>query len=681
MKPILLRNTQFRVEIDPIHGGITRISHPRDPHRMNWVCSPPETGWLMRSQSWGLGFIGLSTAGFAGRTHWDRAASLRADATSCTVLYRLPGMDLRIRRELTPNGEFRERYFFTSRLDAEHACGGDTIGSFGIFTPWNDNYPSGTECVLRRCNAHLWPHGAFAWVCALRMGGRHPHLGLVQDRGALAGYSIEGRNRCSSSNTRGAIVTHPDRMVWQPGQRRELGWTLFWHQGWDDFFAKLDARPGFLRIQATRSTWSSGDPVTLQLRGKGATPAAKLRINGQPVEITQDSAGAPEAHWTAAKPGEFTAEAGNARGVAHFTGQVTPAANDLLAARARFIVRNQQIKRPGHPLDGALAVYDNDAGQIIANSDAWPDQNEARERVGMGVFLALWLQRHPGKELQLGLDRYHRFVREHLQDAQGNVLGSAGGDSHRLYNFPWVAQLHLEMHRLTGDPAFLRSSVDTLRAYYARAGERFYAVGIPMRDLIAALDQAGWRKERAQMLALFQKHARRIARFGTDYPAHEVNYEQSIVGPAAIMLLETYLLTRRPSYLEAARAQLRCLEAFNGRQPDYHLNEIAIRHWDGYWFGQRKLWGDTFPHYWSVLTAHAYSLYWQATGADTYRHRAAVILQNNLCAFTPEGRASCAFVYPTTVNGTVAHSFDPYANDQDWALVYYLLATRQGLFS
>ena len=54
-------------------------------------------------------------------------------------------------------------------------------------------------------------------------------------------------------------------------------------------------------------------------------------------------------------------------------------------------------------------------------------------------------------------------------------------------------------------------------------------------------------------------------------------------------------------YLDGAKQQMPSLEAFNGNQPSYHLNEIAIRHWDGYWFGKREMWGDIFPHYWSTF--------------------------------------------------------------------------------
>lgn len=126
-------------------------------------------------------------------------------------------------------------------------------------------------------------------------------------------------------------------------------------------------------------------------------------------------------------------------------------------------------------------------------------------------------------------------------------------------------------------------------------------------------------------------------------------------------------------YLDEASRQLPQLEAFASFQPDYHMNEIAIRHWDGYWFGKREMWGDVYPHYWSTLTAAAYHYYSQCTGDASYQCRAENIVRNNLCLFFEDGKASCAYVYPYRVNGVRAGFYDPFANDQDWALVYYLL--------
>jgi len=51
---------------------------------------------------------------------------------------------------------------------------------------------------------------------------------------------------------------------------------------------------------------------------------------------------------------------------------------------------------------------------------------------------------------------------------------------------------------------------------------------------------------------------------------------------------------------------------------------------------------------------------------------AVAIRQANLVNFASDGTATCAFVYPSCVNGQPAHVADPLANDQDWALVYAL---------
>jgi hypothetical protein len=104
-----------------------------------------------------------------------------------------------------------------------------------------------------------------------------------------------------------------------------------------------------------------------------------------------------------------------------------------------------------------------------------------------------------------------------------------------------------------------------------------------------------------------------ILKNGSNYPPSEVNFEQSIVAPAVQLLTEMYLITGEKPYLEGVKQQMPLLEAFCGTQPDFRLNEVAIRHWDDYWFGKLKLYGDTFSHYWSTIDAVAYAYYGRAT--------------------------------------------------------------------
>jgi hypothetical protein len=107
---------------------------------------------------------------------------------------------------------------------------------------------------------------------------------------------------------------------------------------------------------------------------------------------------------------------------------------------------------------------------------------------------------------------------------------------------------------------------------------------------------------------------------------------------------------------------------FSGKQPDYRIHDIAIRHLDGYWFGKDRMWGDLFPHHWRTPNALALHHYGQAVGEESYLRIAEDIIQSNLALFA-SGRGSCAWIYPASVNGRPGHHHAHiYANDQNWAL-------------
>ncbi|MDR1199540.1 MAG: six-hairpin glycosidase, partial [Prevotellaceae bacterium] len=232
------------------------------------------------------------------------------------------------------------------------------------------------------------------------------------------------------------------------------------------------------------------------------------------------------------------------------------------------------------------------------------------------------------------------------------------------------------MYKVTGNRQFATDGYETLQAMYRQFGYGFYAIHIPVRLGLQTLKAAGMTTEYKDLKTDFLQTGDIFIKNGLNYPKHEVNYEQSVVAPAVSFLAQLYLETGIQKYLDEARRQLPVLEAFNGRQPDYHLNGIAIRHWDGYWFGKCEMFGDTYPHYWSVLTGEAFHYYALCTGDSTYQRRAENIVQNNLCLFSENGKASCAYLYPSKVNGIKAQFYDPYANDQDWALVSCLLVNN-----
>lgn len=668
--PLTLANRHFRVELDPANGSIRTLAHPADAAAMSWVGNTDNTPWQSRSLQWGLGYADLGKS-LLHRGRWEAPVQSTATANTLRTVYQVGPLKVEITRTL--QGEtFTERYVFTNTGTEPLPMAGEQGAAMAIAAPFNDHYTDTRDVLQHRCHAHLWMGGSSAWVAALRMGGRGPHLGLVLTEGALSGYSIAGRDEATSSNTRGTFLLHPALGALPPGQSRALGWTLFWHTGWDDFFARCAQHaPGFVRLQADRYTAHVGETVTLSATGK-ALAGARLTVAGAPLP-SRPSATGLSAELKADKPGELTVSLLSANGTStRLQLNVVPPLDALIEARVRFIVARQQVRDAADPLDGAFLTYDNQL-DAIARHNKKRDHNEARERLGMGVLLARWLrgqaQRPP--EVMDALTRYYRFHNAKLQRADGYVFDAAGLARERLYNWPWSAQLHLEMGRLTGDAACYDAFVRTIESYYAHGGDAFYPIGLPVFDGLAALRATGRTQAHARLLSLFQRHGEKLAATGPDYPASEVNFEQSIVAPAAQILLELHSATGEARWLQAAKPHLALLELFNGRQPDHHLHDIAIRHWDGYWFGKLRLWGDTFPHYWSTLTALAFAHY-ARSGAAGYAQRADAILRNNLSLFTPEGRAHAAFIYPKTVNGLQAHVADPLANDQDWTLVHAL---------
>ena len=151
-------------------------------------------------------------------------------------------------------------------------------------------------------------------------------------------------------------------------------------------------------------------------------------------------------------------------------------------------------------------------------------------------------------------------------------------------------------------------ALEVLRGYYRRGGERFLAIGagIAARDARrrAARPRGATRTPpRSPGCCAATRGARVEA--GGELPAHEVNYEQSMVAPLLEILCARPRARPATSALDdAIAARLPWLLAFGGPQPHVRLRDIAIRHWDGYWFGREQLWGDTFPHHWSALTAN-----------------------------------------------------------------------------
>lgn len=83
--------------------------------------------------------------------------------------------------------------------------------------------------------------------------------------------------------------------------------------------------------------------------------------------------------------------------VTHCNILVLPCLDELAKNRCHFIAENQQYNNPKSKLDGAYLIYDNEEKHIYYNREY--DFNGGRERVGMGVLIAKYLQNHDDEVL------------------------------------------------------------------------------------------------------------------------------------------------------------------------------------------------------------------------------------------------------------------------------------------
>ena len=77
-------------------------------------------------------------------------------------------------------------------------------------------------------------------------------------------------------------------------------------------------------------------------------------------------------------------------------------------------------------------------------------------------------------------------------------------------------------------------------------------------------------------------------------------------------------------------------DAQSGVLTSWHSHDIGLHHWDGFWFGTRRMFGDTLPHDWNGAAVEAFMWLAEATGNATYHKRARAIARQLLGLFDSE---------------------------------------------
>lgn len=649
-----MKNDFFDIDFNVETGSVASIVSTNDEYKMNWC---------IEDGGWGFPQYRVPFQG-------DKAYTLKAfdhNESTCTAVYENDTMQVTVERFFSYNGNYTERYTIKNLRDVDLFI---ERGAFGITTPFNDIYTYAEDCMTQRCHTHIWCGGNTAYVNALRMGESDINLGLVLTSGALSDYSVKD----SRSNHRGIFILNTPQLELLAGQEYVIEWQLFWHQGNANFYTKARTYPTFINVSAPQFTVFENEEICFtvisQIDGE-----IRILCDDKPVSFEKNANGCT-VRFKPERWGEhrFDIFVGDLQTYAEFF--VAEELETLLKKRVNFIVDKQQYLREDSPLYGAFLVYDNKEKRPFF--DAVPGcHNACKERIGMALLLVKYLQTHDDAKIRGAIDRYLGFVMNEMFDSEtGQVFDGIREKTKvkRLYNAPWVARFFTEMYLLTKDSVYLTYVLKILEQYYSVGGERFYPNGFSMKKTIDAFYAAGMQQEAEHVKQLFIAHADNIVKNSTCYPKHEVNFEQTIVSPAVTFISEMACITNNTQYKTEATKHVRILERFSGHQPSFHLYEIPIRYWDDYWGGKAQLFGDTLPHFWACLTASSYKSYSACAedSAQTYNVAAEQCMRNCLCLFTDKGEGSAAYVYPFKSNGRQGQFYDEWANDQDFALYFYL---------
>lgn len=662
-KCMCLRNKNFHIELDENTGYIKSIKNPSDEYGMNWCAEDGQWGRI-HVRDWKPW---LYEFGESDDVKME-LVSLVCEHDSSEAVYRNNSIEVVIKRYFKQNGNFVENYTLKNITDTVITVNRD---NFGIETPFNDRYPDAEDCMIHRCNAHIWCGHNISWVNALRMGASECNLGLYLTKGAVDCYDQNdtGNRDIFNGCTRGRFVLDIESIFLKSGEEYQLEWELFFHKSKDDFMSVISRYDNHIGIDAVHYTVFENESIDFTVKtSSGREPQIKWGNEIIPFKKTENGF---RVVFKAPHTGEyrFIITEGDVSTWVEFA--VKPPFGELLEKRVRFIIENQQCLDPQSPLYGAFLVYDNDYDSMYfdySNSD----HNACRERMNIPLLLMKYLQMKDDPDVRRAVDLYISFMfREFYDRDTGEVFNTIGKnrDQLRLYNAPGVMQILCEMYFVTSDESYLDDIIRLTETYYGIGGKKCYANGLTIGKIIRAFKLAGSDEKTEKMMEYFQTHVDNIIGNGTAYPKHEVNYEQTIVTPAVNYIAEMGALRENKEYyINEAAKHIEILQRFSGMQPSFHLNEIAIRFWDDVWFGKNKLPGDTLPHHLSCLSARAYMSYGRLLRDRSWIERAEKCIRNCMCLIGDDGRGSAAYVYPYRLNDQRGEFYDPWSNDQDLVL-------------
>jgi len=658
-----MKNKWFDIVFDHETGCISQIVNPADEHQMNWCSSLTQ---------WGrINIANRIESDYHDRLQTELKLIEFTEGADCSKsVYQNDRYRITVQRTFTENGTFAEKYTVQNVTDTVICINRDNLA---IAVPFNDRYTYADDCMTSRCNTHIWCGHHVSWINALKMGKSDINLGLILTRGSLVSYSQYG----CETNVRGYFELEPETVLLNQNEEYTIEWELFWHAGKKDFFKKLSAYENYIGIEAEHFTVFQGESINFRISTfEQKTPI--VLCEGREIPVGEEG-GCFTVSYSPDHTGEYRFSVRCGETATHAEFLVKIPFRDWVEKRINYIVDHQQCLDKNSPLYGAYLVYDNKIHAPFFDFFT-SDHNACRERMNMPLAILKYLQHNDNEKVKKSIALYMDFLyREFFEEKTGEVFNNIGKrrDMLRLYNAPGVMLIFTEMYFFTKDKKYLNSILMLARKYYSIGGEKCYSNAVSIRRTYNAFMDAG-RPEDAELIrGFFRMHAGNMISNGTSYPAHEVNYEQTIVTPT-VNCISQYgtLCEEKDEYIRHAAMHMECLDRFMGSQPSFHLNEISIRFWDDFWFGKSKKFGDTLPQHLSCLSGRAFIAYAELTGKKEYIARAENCIRNCMCLITDEGTGSASYVYPNYVNKKSGEFYDEWANDQD-LVIYDALALHE----
>ncbi|MBE6666952.1 MAG: hypothetical protein E7607_01410 [Ruminococcaceae bacterium] len=664
-----MKNSLFEMNFDADKGRLTSLYIVGDNEKANFIkdgrglCEIHTTPWYDRGDN----------RYFKSPENWT-LESFEQDSTKAIAVFSRRGVVATQTFTLYDN-ELRIHTRFTNTNAYPVYFKREDIA---LYTPFADSYDDSLTCQRVRVHTHMAPFGENSYVRVERMGISEYNLGVIFLRGNSYSYSQE---ECNNSDDRGYLIMNIEPFTLTADQSYDVEVAVFAHKGRADFFKKARTYSEYIDTYSENGyVFLKGESGDFTLTSYSDVKNAKVRCNGKNIPFQIDRKKViVSLQWQSCGEKRIDYEINGRKGCAYF--YVSLPLEELQKRRAKFIVKNQQCLDKNSPLYGAYLIYDNEEKRQYFSFE-FTDHNANRERMVMALFLAKYIRKTQDKTIEKSLYLFNEFLlRECVDEETGAAFNNIGRDAKkkRLYNAPWVFLYFCELYLYDGNERWINLAYKMIKSYYANGGATFYPNGIRFSEIRRAFEKYGDTEMYSELLGYFDEHISELQRKGTEYPPHEVNYEQTIVSPAACLMIDKYLMCKDEKYVKEAEKHLELLIKFNGCQPDYRLNKIPIRYWDNYWFGKMStsVYGDTMPQPSLAHSAHCFYSYGIIKNDKKWIDYGKQAFRGGFCLFNSKGEAASSYVYPARVNGFKGQFFDPYANEQDGFLYLAYKTTEE----